>query len=236
MVALYLPVPGQQDGRPHARAARSPWRRRLGATGSAARSRGSGSSSGRAGRRRLVAGVAVRRVRRRDARRGRRHPSPARADATRSRTSWPPPTASTWSRSSPVVGRRRPGRSVSVGGRRAGRVLRRRPAYGARPRAARRARRASRPRPGGAASPTRSRGWRCAACAPAARPAATASRPTAPPTTTRSIAARGTWRGRDLGTLAEVLPEPGFGFGSTPPAPSVTTLVTTVLDARPVPA
>jgi hypothetical protein len=41
-------------------------------------------------------------------------------------------------------------------------------------------------------------------------------------------ALRGTWRGRDLGALAPVLPEPGFGFGSTPPAPSVTTLVTTV--------
>lgn len=43
---------------------------------------------------------------------------------------------------------------------------------------------------------------------------------------------RGTWRGRDLGALAPVLPEPGFGFGSTPPTPSVTTLVTTVLDDR----
>ena len=50
------------------------------------------------------------------------------------------------------------------------------------------------------------------------------------------VGARGTWRGRDLGTLADVLPEPGFGFGSTPPAPSVTTLVTTVLDARAVSA
>jgi hypothetical protein len=38
----------------------------------------------------------------------------------------------------------------------------------------------------------------------------------------------GTWRGRDLGALAPVLPEPDFGFGSTPPTPSVTTLVTTV--------
>ena len=43
---------------------------------------------------------------------------------------------------------------------------------------------------------------------------------------------RGTWRGRNLGALAPVLPEPGFGFGSTPPTPSVTTLVTTVLDGR----
>jgi hypothetical protein len=39
---------------------------------------------------------------------------------------------------------------------------------------------------------------------------------------------RGTWRGADLGDLDRVLPEPGFGFGSTPPTPSVTTLVTTV--------
>jgi hypothetical protein len=38
----------------------------------------------------------------------------------------------------------------------------------------------------------------------------------------------GTWRGHDLGGLAPVLPEPGFGFGSTPAASSVTTLVTTV--------
>ncbi len=44
----------------------------------------------------------------------------------------------------------------------------------------------------------------------------------------RIDAAHGTWRGRDLGSLRPVLPEPGFGFGSTPPAPSVTTLVTTV--------
>jgi hypothetical protein len=45
------------------------------------------------------------------------------------------------------------------------------------------------------------------------------------------VAVRGTWRGRELGHLTEVLPEPGFGFGSTPAAPSVTTLVTTVVDA-----
>jgi hypothetical protein len=43
-------------------------------------------------------------------------------------------------------------------------------------------------------------------------------------------AMHGTWRGRDLGALAPVLPEPGFGFGSTPPTPSSTTLVTTVSD------
>ena len=44
----------------------------------------------------------------------------------------------------------------------------------------------------------------------------------------RIDAVHGTWRGHDLGPLAPVLPEPGFGFGSTPPTPSVTTLVTTV--------
>ena len=44
----------------------------------------------------------------------------------------------------------------------------------------------------------------------------------------RIDAMTGTWRGRDLGALARVWPEPGFGFGSTPPTPSVTTLVTTV--------
>ena len=38
----------------------------------------------------------------------------------------------------------------------------------------------------------------------------------------------GSWRGADLGELAPVTPEPGFGFGSTPRAPSVTRLVTTV--------
>lgn len=32
----------------------------------------------------------------------------------------------------------------------------------------------------------------------------------------------------DLGELAAVTPEPGFGFSSTPPRPSVTSLVTTV--------
>jgi hypothetical protein len=44
----------------------------------------------------------------------------------------------------------------------------------------------------------------------------------------RIDAVTGTWRGRDLGALARVWPEPGFGFGSTPTTPSVTTLVTTV--------
>lgn len=43
----------------------------------------------------------------------------------------------------------------------------------------------------------------------------------------RSIAGR--WRGTPLGQLGRVWPEPGFGFGSTPPRPSVTTLVTTVV-------
>lgn len=38
----------------------------------------------------------------------------------------------------------------------------------------------------------------------------------------------GSWQGRDLGGLAPVGPEPGFGFGSTPQRPSVTSIVTTV--------
>lgn len=38
----------------------------------------------------------------------------------------------------------------------------------------------------------------------------------------------GSWRGADLGALAPVVPQPGFGFSSTPPRPSVTALVTTV--------
>jgi hypothetical protein len=38
----------------------------------------------------------------------------------------------------------------------------------------------------------------------------------------------GTWQGRDLGDLAPVAPEPGFGFGSTPRRPGVTSIVTTV--------
>jgi hypothetical protein len=44
----------------------------------------------------------------------------------------------------------------------------------------------------------------------------------------RINALAGTWHGRDLGTLADVSPEPGFGFGSTPARPSVTSLVTTI--------
>lgn len=38
----------------------------------------------------------------------------------------------------------------------------------------------------------------------------------------------GSFGGADLGALAPVAPEPGFGFSSTPPRPSVTSLVTTV--------
>lgn len=40
--------------------------------------------------------------------------------------------------------------------------------------------------------------------------------------------ARGRWRGTDLGTLAPVEPPVRFGFGSTPSAPTVTSLVTTI--------
>ncbi len=36
------------------------------------------------------------------------------------------------------------------------------------------------------------------------------------------------WNGTDLGVLAEVLPAPSFGFGSTPATPGVTSLTTTV--------
>ena len=38
----------------------------------------------------------------------------------------------------------------------------------------------------------------------------------------------GRWRGLDLGSLAAVSPDPGFGFGSTPRRPAVTSIVTTV--------
>lgn len=44
----------------------------------------------------------------------------------------------------------------------------------------------------------------------------------------RIASSSGTWRGADLGSLAPVSPEPGFGFGSTPVRPSVTSIVTTV--------
>jgi hypothetical protein len=40
--------------------------------------------------------------------------------------------------------------------------------------------------------------------------------------------AMGTWRGVELGALAPVAPDPGFGFGSTPERPSLTSLTTTV--------
>lgn len=45
----------------------------------------------------------------------------------------------------------------------------------------------------------------------------------------RVTGAGGTWRGDALGRVRPVTPEPGFGFGSTPTRPSVTSLVTTVL-------
>jgi hypothetical protein len=38
----------------------------------------------------------------------------------------------------------------------------------------------------------------------------------------------GSWRGADLGVLAPVDPPCRFGFSSTPPAPGVTRVVTTV--------
>lgn len=44
----------------------------------------------------------------------------------------------------------------------------------------------------------------------------------------RVIALDGFWQGSDLGTLAPVSPDPGFGFGSTPRRPSVTSVITTV--------
>jgi hypothetical protein len=40
--------------------------------------------------------------------------------------------------------------------------------------------------------------------------------------------ATGSWRGRSLGSLAPVHPPVTFGFGSTPSAPAVTSLVTTI--------
>ncbi|HYP43595.1 MAG TPA: hypothetical protein VEQ66_00165 [Propionibacteriaceae bacterium] len=44
--------------------------------------------------------------------------------------------------------------------------------------------------------------------------------------------ATGCWRGQDLGALAPVKPAVTFGFGSTPSAPAVTSLVTTIRPAR----
>ena len=43
------------------------------------------------------------------------------------------------------------------------------------------------------------------------------------------VSLAGRWQDELLGDLAPVAPEPGFGFGSTPEAPSVTSLVTTVV-------
>ncbi len=48
----------------------------------------------------------------------------------------------------------------------------------------------------------------------------------------RVLAASGHWRGEPLGPLRRVEPPVTFGFGSTPAAPSVTTLVTTVEETR----
>lgn len=49
----------------------------------------------------------------------------------------------------------------------------------------------------------------------------------------RIEAIEGTWEGRPLGVLGWVVPDPRFGFGSTPERPSVTAVVTTVqLPAR----
>lgn len=39
----------------------------------------------------------------------------------------------------------------------------------------------------------------------------------------------GTWGGQDLGRLADVTPDPGFGFSSTPASPSLTRVTTTVV-------
>ena len=41
-------------------------------------------------------------------------------------------------------------------------------------------------------------------------------------------AVEGRWRGAELGRLARVEPPVRFGFGSTPAAPAVTSLVTTI--------
>jgi hypothetical protein len=44
------------------------------------------------------------------------------------------------------------------------------------------------------------------------------------------IELEGRWRGTDLGALAPVDPPVTFGFGSVPRRPSLTRLVTTVID------
>jgi hypothetical protein len=49
----------------------------------------------------------------------------------------------------------------------------------------------------------------------------------------RVTAMRGSFDGADLGALRAVDPPCTFGFGSTPRAPSVTTLVTTITEHRP---
>lgn len=46
----------------------------------------------------------------------------------------------------------------------------------------------------------------------------------------RVVEAAGSWRGSSLGALAPVDPPVTFGFGSTPKAPAVTSLVTTIAD------
>lgn len=45
----------------------------------------------------------------------------------------------------------------------------------------------------------------------------------------RVLSVAGLWSGEELGSLRPVHPEPGFGFGSTPRRPSVTSIVTTIL-------
>ncbi|MGA9872765.1 MAG: hypothetical protein WBQ44_16705 [Rhodococcus sp. (in: high G+C Gram-positive bacteria)] len=44
----------------------------------------------------------------------------------------------------------------------------------------------------------------------------------------RIFGAEASWRGEDLGTLTPVTPPVTFGFGSTPAAPSVTSITTTI--------
>ena len=46
----------------------------------------------------------------------------------------------------------------------------------------------------------------------------------------RLVGMSGSWRGRDLGPLRPVDPPVRFGFGSTPRAPAVTSIVTTIVD------
>lgn len=44
----------------------------------------------------------------------------------------------------------------------------------------------------------------------------------------RIVSSRVCWDGEDLGALADVTPPPRFGFGSTPSAPGLTRVVSTV--------